>query len=159
MSDQSRTDPSKRLEETLGRYSLTEMKAVREEVGGEIKSLGVSQSREGRSLPPPSIPREIPINVNPGPSPSNIEDLQRAGKIAEDFMQGMDRIADVLMLLVMKFGRASTLTRAVFVGNFIVVLLLIANIVALVHINDGQTAIQQDAAQIQRPHGKSRETG
>jgi len=45
------------------------------------------------------------------PSPDPIDELKQTGKIAADFMQGMDKMTVVLMHLVMKFGRAVTMTK------------------------------------------------
>lgn len=61
------------------------------------------------------------------PSPDvdriSVEDLKKTGAIASDFMRGLDRISTVLMVLVLKFGRASNMMRAVLVGMAIGIIL------------------------------------
>lgn len=153
MSDKPR-DPTKRLEPALRSYSMSQMKAVRAEVQGELQILNAAQAKE--PAPPPPEPSPGPAQLEPSVMlrASDIQDLQKASKIASDFMTGMDRIADVLMLLVMKFGRASTLMRAVFIGNFIAVILLIGMIVAVWNLITQQSAIQEKQGEIQEQQTK-----
>ena len=119
--------------------STSDMKAVRAEVQNEIEILNAQA---------PASPKASEVSFS-NLRTSDIEDLNKAGKIATDFLTGMDRIADVLMLLVMKFGRASTMMRGVFIGIFIAVLLLGGNLFALWHIGTLQTAIQEKQGKIQ----------
>lgn len=144
MSDQRGSNPpSQRLKGALSSISTSEMKAVRAEVQQELNELEMK-------LPPPSIvPKADP---EPGPDslhPSDIDDLNKARKVASDFMLGMDRIADVLMLLVMKFGRASTMMRAVFIGNLVGVLLLTVNLLVIWQIGEVQVEIQERQERMQ----------
>jgi hypothetical protein len=118
------------------------MKAVRAEVQNEIEILNAK-------TPPAAQPTMGEPSMT-SLRTSDIEDLMKAGKIANDFMVGMDRITDVLMLLVMKFGRASTMMRGVFIGIIVAVLLLAGNIFALWHIGTIQTAIQEEQGEIQK---------
>lgn len=148
MSDQppSGSSPSsQRLQGALNTVTTSEMKAVRAGVDAEIQVLNAKTLAPPRASPPPHAAEAsgAPLRA------SDIEDLTKAGKIANDFMSGMDRIADVLMLLVMKFGRASTMMRGVFVGMGVVVVLLAGNLFALWQIVEAQSVIQQDQKEIQ----------
>ena len=121
------------------------MQAVRAGVGAEIQLLNAKTP-----APPPESPTAAAEGSTASLRTSDIEDLNKAGKIAKEFMSGMDRIADVLMLLVMKFGRASTMMRGVFVGMGVVVVLLAGNLFALWHIVSAQSVIQEDQKEIQK---------
>jgi hypothetical protein len=125
----------------LSSVSTSDMKAVRAEVQNELQILAAK-------APAPATP--APEMSTSSLRTSDIEDLNKAGKIAKDFMAGMDRIADVLMLLVMKFGRASTMMRGVFIGMGVAVALLAGNLFALWHISTKQTEIQEDQEKIQK---------
>jgi hypothetical protein len=118
------------------------MQAVRDKVQNEIEILNAQEPPVPRA--PTAEPSLTSLRT------SDIEDLNKAGKIATDFLTGMDRIADVLMLLVMKFGRASTMMRGVFIGMAFAVLLLAGNLLALWHIVTIQTAIQEEQGKIQK---------
>lgn len=154
-------DSTKRLEKALSGISSSEMKAVRTEVQGELQALS-----RGPTKPIPAPPAQLIATAREQEEAreqehgretlhaSDIEDLQRAGKIASDFMTGMDRIADVLMLLVLKFGRASTLMRAVFGGIMIGVMLLALNLFVLWNISASQTALQEEQLKIQLQQGR-----
>lgn len=113
-----RPQPTARLSKTLSSISSSELNAVREEVSEEVAKLPQP------SEPPPDF-RHIDR-----PTLSNIQDLKTTGKIADEFLTGMDRVTDVLMVLVMKFGRASRLLVAVLalislgLGMFTIVLVL-----------------------------------
>jgi hypothetical protein len=119
------------------------MKAVRAEVQTELNTLAAA------AIKTPNAPGSPPTPQAPSVRVSDIDDLNKAGKIANDFMTGMDRIADVLMLLVMKFGRASTMMRGVFIGNFVGVLLLAINLIALWHMSSVQTDMLAKQEKIQ----------
>lgn len=142
MSDIPRPDSAQRLDSALGHMSTKEMKAARAEVENELESMRV-----------PTEPANDP-HLKTTLRASNIEDLKRAAKVASDFMVGMDRVQDVLILLVIKFGRASTMMRGVFIGNFIGVLLLVANLFALWNMSSIQTAIQHKQQKIQDQQGQ-----
>jgi len=122
------------------------MKAVRARVDAEIQLLNAKAQASPVEPPPAAVEGGSTTSLRI----SDIEDLNRAGKIAKEFMSGMDRIADVLMLLVMKFGRASTMMRGVFVGMGVVVVLLAGNLFALWHIVNAQSVIQEDQKEIQK---------
>jgi hypothetical protein len=159
-------DSKQRLEKALSGISTSEMKAVRAEVQGELSALPqtpVAPLRAGGIIPPPPAglvesaraqeraqeqARDI-VRSGTGLRTSGIEDLQQASKIASDFMTGMDRIADVLMLLVLKFGRASTLMRAVFWGILVGVVLLSVNLFVVWNISISQKAFQREQEKIQ----------
>ncbi len=112
-----RPQPTARLTKTLSAISTSELNAVREEVAGEVAK-----------LPQPSEPPPDFSHMD-RPTLSNIQDLKTTGKIADEFLTGMDRVTDVLMVLVMKFGRASRLLVAVLalislgLGMFTIVLI------------------------------------
>lgn len=137
------TPSSQRLMGALSSVSTSDMKAVRAEVQNELEILK-AKTPPAEPSPPTPEPSTTALRI------SDIEDLNKAGKIAKDFMTGMNQIADVLMLLVMKFGRASTMMRGVFIGMGVAVLLLAGNIFALWHIGTKQTAIQEDQEKIQK---------
>lgn len=156
--DPPRPDSSKRLQSAMSHVSSAQMKAVRAEVQTELKILGSTPSPTIGNVPafppipvvPPTPPAPIVSEVGrPTLRTSDIEDLQKAAKVADDFMTGMDRIADVLMLLVLKFGRASTLMRAVVLGLMLGVVLLAANIFVVWNISTTQTDIQEKQGKIQ----------
>src|SRR5262245_40607743 len=111
-------DSSQRLQELLRGVTTSEMKAVRADVKGQLNSLpaGPAQPLRAGIVPPAplvveklaaaeeseSAAEESAAVEEPRksrePTASDIEDLQRAGKIASDFLKGMDQITDVLML-------------------------------------------------------------
>jgi len=151
--DPPRPDSTRKLEQALSSISTSEMKAVRAEVEAEISRVGDTPVSPIAPFPARSL---SPAPGSAGAPPdrstlrtSDIEDLQKAGKIAGDFMTGMDRITDVLMLLVLRFGRASTLMRGVFIGNMLGVVLLAANIAFLWNVSASQTKLQQEQEKIQ----------
>lgn len=132
------TDSSKRLKKALSGISTQEMKAIRSSVNEEIKQVKVPSS----GPPPTTIPS--------GTIPADMDDLNRAGKIAENFMAGLDHMADVLMLLVMKFGRASRMVRFVTFSLLLSNGLLIFNLFFSWHLSHSQSAIQEEQLKIQR---------
>lgn len=148
-------DSKQRLEKALSGISTSQMKAVRAEVQSELQSLAntpIPPLRTGHIPPPPA---ELVENAKAmagektAVRDSDIEDLQRAGKIAADFMTGMDRISDVLMLLVLKFGRASTLMVVVVAAIIIGVVFLAGNLFLVWNISVSQTALQREQEKIQ----------
>lgn len=132
-----RSDSAQRLKSALENAGTGELRVARTRVENELGQFAAS-------VPPPDFDR-----ARETLTASDIEDLQEAGKIATDFLTGMDRIADVLMLLVLKFGRASTLMRVVLVGIVIGIILLAANIFAIWNISNTQTEIQIKQGKIQ----------
>lgn len=156
MAESDIPDSSKRLEKVLSGISTSQMKAVRAEVQSELASLPktpIPVLREGLIPPPPAVLVESAKAqeraAGKGLHDSDIEELQQASKIATDFMTGMDRISDVLMLLVLKFGRASTLMLVVLGGIILGVLLLSANLFLLWNISASQTDLQREQEEIQ----------
>lgn len=156
---------SKRLEKALSGISTSEMRAVRAEVQGELNSLSpqaqVPSLRAGIIPPPPAKlveaaqARDKAMGADAEKErPSDIKDLKRASKIAEEFMTGMDQIQNVLLLLVLKFGRASTLTRAVFWGILVSVALLGANLLLIWNISVSQTSLQREQEKIQEQQAR-----
>src|SRR5262245_55260050 len=152
MPESDTPDSKQRLERALSGISTSEMKAVRAEVQAELDTLPhtpIPPLRSGGPIPPP--PAELVENAKAqeralerrqGPRDSEIEDLKSAAKVAADFLTGMDRISDVLMLLVLKFGRASTLMRAVVAGIILGVVFLGGNLFLVWNISVSQTALQ-----------------
>lgn len=128
-------DSSKRLRKALGDISTEEMDSIRSSVNDEIQ-----QAKNPSSTPP----------TTPSGAPLGIEDLDRAGKIADNFMLGLGGMQDVLMLLVMKFGRASRMVRLGSYGMLLCIVLLVFNLIASWHLSHSQSAIQEEQAKIQR---------
>lgn len=162
-------DSKQRLEKALSGVSTSEMKAVRAGVDAELSALPQTPITPLRAGPIPPPPPELVASAKAQevaqekarerapvsrPTTSDIEDLQRAGKIAADFMVGMDRIADVLMLLVLKFGRASTLMRAVFWGILVGVALLSVNLFVVWNVSVSQKALQREQEKIQEQQAR-----
>ena len=132
------TESSKRLRKALSGISSEEMDSIRSSVNEEIKQVKIPSS----SPPPTTIPS--------APFGGNAADLNRTGEIAENFMAGLDHMSDVLMLLVMKFGRASRMVRFVTYGLLLSNVLLVFNLLFSWHLSHSQSAIQEEQVKIQR---------
>lgn len=78
---------------------------------------------EKREIPLVSLPPES----DPSPPSVDFRDLRTTGQIASQFNQGLDKVTDVLLLLVLKFGRASSLLVGVLVGIAICIIALVWN--------------------------------
>lgn len=133
------TDSSKRLKKALGGISTSEMKAVRATVKEEI-----AEAKRPISSPPNTLASGA--SVRPA---GDLEDLEKAGKIADNFMVGLDSMADVLMLLVMKFGRAAQLVRLLLLAIILGIVLLAVNLLASWHLSTIQEEIQEKQSKIQ----------
>lgn len=99
------------------------MKALHQTLSG-MKAEDVASAR-----------REVQAELERDTTPSNVEDasaddLRKAGAIASDFMAGMEKMTTVLMLLVLKFGRAATAMKVVLalmlLGNIFFVIALVS---------------------------------
>ncbi len=142
-------DSKQRLQKALSGVSTA---AVRAKVADEL--VRYSQAPLPPSPLPPadllkSVQEQEAARALGAVRTSSIEDLQQAGKIASDFMAGMDAISDVLMLLVLKFGRASTFIVAVFGAILVGVVLLAANLCLLWNVNASQVSLQTEQGKIQ----------
>lgn len=139
MTDDTTDSSSKRLKSALGGISTSKMQAIRDSVDDEIKG-----AKNPSSNPPPTLSSGASLHSG------DMDDLEKAGKIADNFMVGLDHMADVLMLLVMKFGRASTMVRAVFIGLMVGNVLLMLNLFFSWHLSSTQGEFQEAQAELQR---------
>lgn len=78
---------------------------------------------ESASLAPPP--------ARPSMTDVDLEGLRKTGEIAVQFTQGLDNISDVLLVLVLKFGRATNMMRAMLVGLAVALLVLISCVVLI----------------------------
>lgn len=58
-------------------------------------------------------------------STTSSEDIRETGIVAKQFIEGMTQVQDVLLILVLKYGRATTVLLAVLIGLVPVTLILI----------------------------------
>lgn len=56
-------------------------------------------------------------------------DIRRTSSVAEDFMRGIDLISNVMMTLVLKFGRATTMLIGVLLGMWLGIVLFVIALV------------------------------
>lgn len=98
------------------------------------RSLGLDpkELKRARALVEAETKKEIPLVSLPPDSDSSppsvdFRELRTTGQIASQFNQGLDKVTDVLLLLVLKFGRASSLLVGVLVGIALCIIALIWN--------------------------------
>lgn len=96
------------------------------------RSLGIDpkELEKARTILELERKREIPLMSLPpegGPPSVDFRELRTTGEIASQFNQGLDKVTDVLLLLVLKYGRASSLLVGVLVGIAICIVALVWN--------------------------------
>jgi len=110
-----------RMDKTLSDISPEDLKKAREMF---VQAKAALQKKEDSLAPPPSGDDDVTDRY----STTSSEDIKRTGEIASQFIEGLDKIQDVLLVLVLKFGRSTTMLLAVLLGLIPVTTLLIWNL-------------------------------
>lgn len=90
------------------------------------KARNILEVERKREIPLMSLPPDRGPSDNAPPS-VDFRELRTTGEIASQFNQGLDKVTDVLLLLVLKYGRAASLLVGVLVGIAICIVALIWN--------------------------------
>jgi ABC-type multidrug transport system fused ATPase/permease subunit len=117
VNDETNNRTQRKFAKTMGPFSTTELNKARNHVAEETAK--IQEEEDGPN----------PLQSSQS---TDINDLKNTGEIASRFNQGLDKVTDVLLILILKFGRASSMLVVVLAGIAIAITVMAINTVYLV---------------------------
>lgn len=139
-----RSMSSSHLTKTLATVSPAEFKEARQIMETETQKFQDSLAPVPPAAPPPLVPAN-----RPSFSDASVEDLRETREVAVQFSSGLDQVQNVLLVVVLKFGRAINMMRAMLIVLGISVVAIIWNVIQNLSQNNRNEAIVDNIQQLQ----------
>ncbi len=131
----------RRMRQTIGPVSPQELDRARAHVKSETAKIQEDDDSKA-SLSKSSIARA-----------ADIEELKKASTVASQFNQGLDKVTDVLLILVLKYGRASSMLVGVLFGITIALAVQVYNTISLANARSEVSNLLREMEEIQKKQG------
>jgi len=134
---------------TLGPISNADLQKAHKVMEAEKAKI---QERDD-SLAPPAIKSEPESDPPSERTRASLVDINRTGEIADKFMSGLDKISDVLLILVLKFGRATSLLLGVLMILGVAICFLIWNVIMIYNTRMDMAELMDQVQEVQKKQG------